>query len=154
MGKLLTALKNLFYRKPEEHEKFLFTFSYLAEKQIRYIIDIINDELRESRKFSLVLRPDDELKEKTTMLFIFNRWGQTLNRRGETYTAAEYEDVVRNLRAMAVKALEKEVAYYHTATQDGETKTHYVCHLESLITRLARDFAENKCVFYMDYPLK
>lgn len=144
----LSNLKKSF-GKPPEYTKFLGGFNFLFSKQIEYIINVINEELEKSRAFGLALRPKDEFKEKVVILTIFNQWGQTLNKRGPSFTSQEYEHTIRDLQEMARKLLGKELWYYFEATPLGETRTRYHCHLESVVTRLAKDFMERKCTFWM-----
>ncbi|NTW13787.1 MAG: hypothetical protein HGA31_02020 [Candidatus Moranbacteria bacterium] len=152
MKKIFVALMERIFPKQEEYEKFLPGFNRLAETQIRYVIDVINEELEKSRAFGLILTPEDEYEEKKVILVIFDHWGQTLNKRGETYSASEYEKVMGDLSSMARELLENQVKRHFDETPDGEVKTRYNCHLESVMSRLSRDFMEKRCIFYMNYP--
>jgi hypothetical protein len=148
MLKWLKRIKCLF--NPPEYTQFLGGFNFLFSRQIEYIIDVINEELKKSRGFGLILTPEDELKEKIVILTIFNKWGQTLNKRGPSFAAKEYEQVIRDIQEGTRTLLKKELRKYFEATPPGETKTRYNCHLESVATRLARDFMDRKCVFWME----
>ena len=149
MWRWLSKLEKLF-SGPPEYTKFLGGFNFLFSRQIEYIIDVINEELQKSREFGLILKPEDECKEKIVILTIFNKWGQTLNKRGPGYTNVEYEGVLRDLNAVARELLARELKHYFEATSVEETRNRYNCHLESVITRLSKDFLDRKCAFWME----
>jgi len=75
--------------------------------------------------------------------------GSDLEQAGTEFTDQEYEHTIRDLQEMARKLLRKELLHYFEATPLGETRTRYHCHLESVVTRLAKDFMERKCTFWM-----
>jgi len=149
MGWIKDKLRSFLEGKAPEYEQFLGGFNHLFSKQIEYIIDVINEELKKSRIFGLVLKPEDEFKEKIVVLTIFNKWGHTLNLQGQKISNQEYEDVIRILINIANELLKSELEYYFSSTSSREVKTRYNCHLESLVSRLAKDFMERRCIFWM-----
>ena len=136
-------LSNLF--KTPEHEAYLNDFHHLSEKQIKYVLEAINEEIEKSAKFGLKLRPEDILKEKVALLAIFDDIGQGLNKYGPAYSDGEYAETIITINRNVKKILKEELDYYFDMTPAGETPNRYNCHLESVTARLAKDFMDKKC---------
>lgn len=128
-----------------EHETYLNNFHHLSEKQIEYVIEVINEEIEKSAKFGLKLLPDDILKEKIALISIFDDIGQGLNKHGPAYSDGEYAETIKIINGNMKKIMQKEIAYYFDTTPPGETRNRYNCHLESVASRLAKDFMDKKC---------
>ncbi len=116
----------------------------LSQGQIGYILTVINDEINKSTKFGLNILPEHQLKEKYTIMAIFNEWGQTLQRDGPKYSSTDYSAMIHDLINMACKILENEITYYFGSFTEDSIRNRYNCHLVVLVSRLARDFMDDK----------
>lgn len=152
MGLFGNFLENIFpkiFNKKEEIDDFLGSYHNLSTKQIGYILEVIDREIKVSAKFGLKITPEHEKIEKHVIMVIFNEYGSTLNQRGKIYSGDQYSEMMQYLTQTVCIALKKEIDYYFDKTPEGETKNKYNCHLHSVITCLARDFMEEKCTPYM-----
>ncbi|NTW13794.1 MAG: hypothetical protein HGA31_02055 [Candidatus Moranbacteria bacterium] len=150
MGKISAALGRLMsFGKKGNDERLLCGFDRLSEMQIRYVLDVIDQEIRKSGNFGLVLRSEDEYREKVTVLTIFDHFGQSLNDKGEILSGSEYEAAMRDVSVMAYEILKDQLARYFDETPEGGTRNRYACHVESVMSRLSRDFLDKRCVSSM-----
>ncbi|MFH0891264.1 MAG: hypothetical protein V1867_00620 [Candidatus Falkowbacteria bacterium] len=148
--KTVKKLKD-FVSPPEYHRYLSQGYNHLSPGQIKHIIEATNKELARSREFGLVLRPEDEKKEKLALLSLFDHWERALIKMGQENSIAEQEVVLRGLIATIFKIMAPEAEYYHDyfSRQEKETgklqtKNKYNCHLESVSSRLIQDFLDDK----------
>jgi hypothetical protein len=156
MIKIWQKIKDFLRPPPPKYEKYLGgtpgkpLFNKLSSKQIEKIIEIINEELEKSREFGLEIKKEDEEKEKVALLTIFNIYGQRLMRESKKLSLREYEVVITSLTEIARKLLSKESEFYYNMfkqkeleTEKLEVKNKYACHIESVMTRLTKEFLDN-----------
>lgn len=141
-GKILT----LFKEKPSEIDAFLGNglYKHLSQGQIGYILNVINEEVKKSSGFGLEILPRHQLKEKCAIMRIFNEWGQTLQAEGPKYSNLEYEQAISSLDKMAYAYMDDEVTYYFESFPENSVRNRYNCHLECLVSRLAKDFMDSR----------
>ncbi len=149
LKRIKSSVSNVFKSKFSEYEKFFSGFDRLSMAQIIYIIDVIKEEIKISRGFGLVLRPEDEDIEKIVFLFLFGACGQWLNDQGEKFSDRECIRVQSEINETIRGCLKEQVYYYFSATPLSEVKSRYNCHLEAVVARLFRDFVSKKCAPFM-----
>lgn len=153
MIRLFKRIKDFLIPPEPEYYQYLggtpkhHCFNKLFSEQIKKIIEIINEELEISRGFGLELKEEDEKNEKIAILTIFNLYGQSLIREGKKLSSEEHSFISHSLIDLAVNLLEKENAYYfemfklkELETGKIEVKNKYVCHVNSVMSRLILEF--------------
>ncbi|OGF28206.1 hypothetical protein A2303_00290 [Candidatus Falkowbacteria bacterium RIFOXYB2_FULL_47_14] len=157
LGKKLKKLKDFISPPEPEYYRYLYSapggkgFNRLFSGQVKHIIDVVNEELARSREFGLVLRPEDEKKEKLALLSLLDHWAQALIKMGRENSIAEQEVVLKGLIATMFKIMNDQTEYYHEyffrleeETCKPQVKNKYNCHLESVTSRLVNDFLNGK----------
>lgn len=140
---------------PEYLDSKYNSLTALSLDQIHYILDVIDDEVKISAKFGLKIKPEHLAKEKIVIMTIFNKYGQGISKNGRGYTDQEYTQMHRYLLYLADELLSKEIEYYFYNTPKNKVKNKYNCHLNSLVSRLFRDFVNHECHFFVKYkPLE
>jgi len=142
----LNKISKLFRIKPDEIDAFLKNglYPHLSQGQIGYILNVINKEIKKSSGFGLEILPEHQLKEKCVIMKIFNEWGQTLQIEGPEYSGLEYEQAISSLYKMAYAYMDDEVTYYFESFPENSVRNRYNCHLECLVSRLAKDFMDDR----------
>lgn len=142
-------ISKLFERKPDEIDAFLKNglYPHLSQGQIGYILNVVNEEIKNSSKFGLDMLPKHQLKEKCAIMRIFNDWGQTLQAEGPKYSGQEYGEAISSLNKMASIYMDDEITYYFESFPKDSVRNRYNCHLEVLVSRLAKDFMDDRVPF-------
>lgn len=156
MIKILKRIKDFLVPNEPEYYQYLGgtpdnkVFNKLFSKQIERIIKIINEEIEISRSFGLEIREEDEKKEKIVILTIFNIYGQGLIRESKRLSPQEYEFIIHSLIEIAGELLSQESEFYYDMfkqkeleTGKREVKNKYACHIDSVMTRLTKEFLDN-----------
>lgn len=125
-----------------EIDQFLGGFRHLSSKEIRYVLDMVDDEVRKSRRFGLKIRKEDVFKEKTSFLYALDFRGGIIAIRQEFDDKPEM--LFRLLSEYIFSFFSEEVKFYFENTPPGQVKNRYNCHLTSLIGRVANDVLDDR----------
>lgn len=109
MNPLSWLRKKLDIPAPEVH-RFGPHFHHLFLDQIEYILNVINEEVKRSKKFGLVLRPEDILKEKMVFLALIDKCGGVIAL--HHLLNQDYEDTWHKALAIIAELLANELKYY------------------------------------------
>lgn len=117
-------------RQRQKEDDFFWqnnNFRFLSGSQIRYILDIIQEEVAVSAKFGLIIQLEHLFNEKFIILTVFNQWGQALNKIGkrDNVFLNHYERTERSLSDLIFNLLSDETKYYFDHALPGEVKNRY-----------------------------
>lgn len=153
-----SKLKNLILPQEPEFIQYLpgksidHGFSSIKHYQVEYIIDVINEELENSKKHGFFLFEEHEKREKEVILCVFNHWSKKLMKDGPNYSTEDREKVIEEIHNTILHLLSEQTDYYYQYFSQAESQTGkqlkkngYFVHLNNLTTRLVDDFIKGRC---------
>jgi len=133
----------------EEAEYYCRYFPHLSFAQIRHTLEVINEEVKRSRKeYKFVIEKEDLPKEKLVILKALDSGGGIIAIR-KNYSREE-EELFREFAEVVNFHLEDKKRKYFSKQFSSETegsKLAYDCHLESVINRLLNDLFNDRIPF-------
>lgn len=119
-----------------------FSF-FIKPKFQKYINSIVDEEVIKSNKMLLDIKREDIKKEKSVIYNILKDKIENI-KSADDYN---YSLISREIHDKVFKKLQPQFLYYFNISKDGEVKTKYNCHINSIISRVMIDISNNRIKF-------